>query len=226
MRFLKKSIKTRKFMMKNLCLALLALLSLAACDNDPVFHGLTQQEKEEYAQGIMGEYPGHYSIVYTDTQTSELNRENIDDVTFSISGLTEHTVIFNGFPISLLARVTKDPELSQALSTLPDRGLTGSYAFVKESEAGQVGWTIDIHPAALSLTYGGQKHNIVLHFRSLYTSIYLVKGQIQGGTAFEQDQQLSLGLTGIYEGDRLLQAFNNVWQEGSPEFLAVFRFGL
>ena len=213
-------------MMKNLCLALLALLSLAACDNDPVFHGLTQQEKEEYAQGIMGEYPGHYSIVYTDTQTSELNRENIDDVTFSISGLTEHTVIFNGFPLRLLARVVDDPELSQALSTLPDRGLTGNYEFKKESEDGKVGWYFDMNPVALSLTYGGQQHYIVLHFRNLYTSINLAKGQIQGGTAFEQDQQLSLGLTGIYEGDRLLQAFNNVWQDGSPEFLAVFRFGL
>ena len=72
----------------------------------------------------------------------------------------------------------------------------------------------------------GEQHDIVLHFRSLYTSIYLVKGQIQGGTAFEQGRQLSLGLTDIYDGDRLLQAFNDDWQEGSPELLAVFRFGL
>lgn len=213
-------------MMKNLFFALLTVLSLAACDNDPVFHGLTQQEKEEYAQGIMGEYPGRYSIVYTDAQTSQLNRENIDDVTFSISGLTEHTVIFNGFPISLLARVTKDPELSQALSTLPDRGLMGSYEFLQPFEHDVLGWNLDMNPIALSLTYGGQQHDIVLHFRSLYTSIYLVKGQIQGGTAFEQGRQLSLELTGIYDGDRLLQAFNDDWQEGSPEFLAVFRFGL
>ena len=50
--FFKKSIKTIKIMMKNLFLVLLALLSLTACDNSPEFHGLTQQEKEEYAQGI------------------------------------------------------------------------------------------------------------------------------------------------------------------------------
>lgn len=213
-------------MMKNLCLALLALLSLTACDNSPEFHGLTQQEKDEYAQSIMGEYPGHYSIVYTDKQTSQLNRENINDVTFSVSSLTAHTVIFNGFPLRLLARVVDDPELSQAFSTLPDMGLTGNYEFKKESEDGKVGWYFDMNPVALSLTYGGQQHNIVLYFHNLYTSINLAKGQIQGGTAFEQGLQLSLELTDIYEGDRLLQSFNDYWQEGSPELLAVFRFGL
>ena len=210
--------------MKKLLIFVLALAMLTACDNDPVFHGLKQQEKEEYAQGIMGEYPGRYSIVYTDRQTSQQNRENIDDVTFSVSSLTEHTVIFNGFPIRLLAHVVDDPELSQALSTQPDMGLTGSYAFVKETEDGQVGWTLEMHPVALSLTYGGQKHNIVLHFRNLY--ITLAKGQIQGSTAFEQDRQLSLGITDIYEGDRLLQSLNDVWQEERSVFLAVFRFGL
>ena len=212
--------------MKNLLFSVLAVAMLAACDRGPTFHGLTEQDKEDYAQGIMGEYPGRYSIIYTDRQTKQTNREDIDDVTFSVSNLTAHTVIFNGFPLRLLARVVDDPELSQALSALPDMGLTGSYAFVKETEAGQVGWTLEMHPVALSLTYGGQQHNIVLHFSSLYTSITLAKGQIQGGTAFGQDRQLSLELTDIYEGDRLLLSFNDVWQEECPVFLAVFRFGL
>lgn len=213
-------------MMKKLFFALLTVLSLAACNHDPVFHGLTQQEKEEYAQSIMGEYPGRYSIVYTDVQTSQVNRENINDVTFSVSSLTEHTVIFNNFPIRLLARVVEDAELSQALSTLPNMGLTGSYEFLQPFEHDMLGWNLDMNPIVLSLTYGGQQHDIVLHFRNLYTSIYLAKGQIQGGTAFEQGRQLSLELTDIYDGDRLLQAFNDDWQEGSPELLAVFRFGL
>ena len=212
--------------MKKLLTLMLASAMLAACDHDPVFHGLTQQEKEDYAQSIMGEYPGRYSIVYTDAQTSQLNRENIDDVTFSVSNLTTHTVIFNNFPIRLLARVVEDAELSQALSTLPNMGLTGSYEFLQPFEHDMLGWNLDMNPIALSLNYGGEQHDIVLHFRSLYTSIYLVKGQIQGGTAFEQGRQLSLGLTDIYDGDRLLQAFNDDWQEGSPELLAVFRFGL
>ena len=213
-------------MMKKLFFALLTVLSLAACNHDPVFHRLTQQEKEEYAQSIMGEYPGRYSIVYTDVQTSQLNRENIDDVTFSVSSLTEHTVIFNNFPIRLLARVVEDPELSQALSTLPNMGLTGSYEFLQDLEDGKVGWYFDMHPIALSLTYGGEQHDIVLHFRNLYSSITLAEGRIQGGTVFNQGLQLSLGLTDIYDGDRLLQSFNDVWQGESPEFLAVFRFGL
>ena len=47
-----------------------------------------------------------------------------------------------------------------------------------------------------------------------------------GLTQQEKDEYAQRGLTDIYEGDRLLQSFNDYWQEGSPELLAVFRFGL
>ncbi|MBQ7512187.1 MAG: DUF4840 domain-containing protein, partial [Prevotella sp.] len=184
---------------------------LMACDNEPVFHGLTQQEKESYAQSIKGEYPGRYTIVYTDRQTTgsdtKLLRETVDDVTFSVSDLTAHTIIFNNFPLSLLARVVDDPELGQALSTLPNMGLTGNYEFTRAVENGMVGWSFDINPVALSLTYGGQQHNIVLHFGAPSGFLTLAKGQIDGGTAFEQGRQLTLELNAIYEGDQLIQQF-------------------
>lgn len=203
---------------------------LMACDNEPVFHGLTQQEKESYAQSIKGEYPGRYTIVYTDRQTTgsdtKLLHETVDDVTFSVSDLTAHTIIFNNFPLSLLARVVDDPELSQALSTLPNMGLTGNYEFTRAVENGMVGWSFDINPVALSLTYGGQQHNIVLHFGAPSGFLTLAKGQIDGGTAFEQGRQLTLELNAIYEGDQLIQQFNDGWQEGNPKLMAVFRFGL
>lgn len=203
---------------------------LMACDNEPVFHGLTQQEKESYAQSIKGEYPGRYTIVYTDRQTTgsdtKLLRETVDDVTFSVSDLTAHTIIFNNFPLSLLARVVDNPELGQALSTLPNMGLTGNYEFTRAVENGMVGWSFDINPVALSLTYGGQQHNIVLHFGAPSGFLTLAKGQIDGGTAFEQGRQLTLELNAIYEGDQLIQQFNDSWQEGNPKLMAVFRFGL
>lgn len=203
---------------------------LMACDNEPVFHGLTQQEKESYAQSIKGEYPGRYTIVYTDRQTTgsdtKLLREIVDDVTFSVSDLTAHTIIFNNFPLSLLARVVDDPELGQALSTLSNMGLTGNYEFTRAVENGMVGWSFDINPVALSLTYGGQQHNIVLHFGAPSGFLTLAKGQIDGGTAFEQGRQLTLELNAIYEGDQLIQQFDDSWQEGNPKLMAVFRFGL
>ena len=203
---------------------------LMACDNEPVFHGLTQQEKESYAQSIKGEYPGRYTIAYTDRQTTgsdtKLLRETVDDVTFSVSDLTAHAIIFNNFPLSLLARVVDDPELGQALSTLPNMGLTGNYEFTHAIENGMVGWSFDINPVALALTYGGQQHNIVLHFDAPSGFLTLAKGQIDGGTAFEQGRQLTLELNAIYEGDQLVQQFDDGWQEGKPELMAIFRFGL
>ena len=203
---------------------------LMACDNEPVFYGLTQREKESYAQNIKGEYPGHYTIAYTDRQTSgsdtKLLRETVDDVTFSVSDLTAHAIIFNNFPLSLLARVVDDPELSLALSTLPNMGLTGNYEFTNAIENGMVGWSFDMNPVALSLTYSGQQHNIVLHFSAPSGFLTLAKGQIDGGTAFEQGRQLTLELNAIYEGDQLVQQFDDGWQEGNPKLMAVFRFGL
>ena len=211
--------------MKKLFFMMLTAVVLAACSSDPVFHGLTQQEKESYAQSIKGEYPGRYAIFYY-TDAQEMRRENVDDVTFSVSDLTAHTIIFNNFPLSLLARVVDDPELGQALSTLPNMGLTGSYEFKHESENGFVGWSFNMNPVALSLTYGGQQHNIVVHFHKSYDYFTLAKGQIESGTAFVQGMQLQLEVSAIYEGDRLVQQFADGWTEGNAELLAVFLFGL
>ena len=215
--------------MKKLLFALMAILAVIACDNDPVYHGLTQQEKESYAQNIKGEYPGRYIIVYTDRQTkggdTKMLRETVDNVTFSVSDLTAHTIIFNNFPLSLLARVVDDPELGQALSTLPNMGLTGNYEFTRAIENGMVGWSFAMNPVSLSLTYGGQQHNIVLHFSAPSGFLMLAKGQIEGGTAFEQGRQLTLELSAIYDGDRLVQQFADGWTDGL-ELMAVFHFGL
>lgn len=211
--------------MKKLFLMMLTAVVLAACSSDPVFHGLTQQEKENYAQSIKGEYPGRYTILYY-TDAQEMQRESVDNVTFSVSDLAAHTIIFNNFPLSLLARVVSDPELGQALSTLPNMGLTGSYEFKRESENGMVGWSFGMNPVALSLTYGGQQHNIVVHFHKSYDYFTLAKGQIESGTAFVQGMQLQLEVSAIYEGDRLVQQFADGWTDGNPELLAVFHFGL
>lgn len=213
--------------MKKLLMTLLATMMLAACDNDPVFHGLTQQEKEAYAQGIKGEYPGQYAILYTDVHDPDgdgkMYRETFSDVSLSVSDLTMHTIIFNDFPLSLIARVVEDPELSQALSTLPNIGLTGNYEFKRAVEDGKVGWYFDLNPVALSLTYGGEQHNIVLHFSTPSGPVMLAKGQVESGTVFVQGLQLTIDLSGIYEGDQQLQL--QQWLDG-PELIVIFRFGL
>ena len=210
--------------MKKLLILALALLALAACSSDPVYHGLTQQEQETYAQQIRGEYPGRYTILYTDAQ--QLQRVAVDSITFSVSDLARHTVIFSDFPLSLLAHVVDDPELSQALSSVANMGLTGSYAFRRATDHGKLDWSFELNPVALSLTYGGQQHDIIVQFDNGYTLLELSKGRLDGGTPFEQGQQLQLQLSAIYADGLLLQQFGDVWQEGSPEMIAVFHFGL
>ena len=215
--------------MKKLLLGILAAIMVAACDNDPVYHGLTQQENETYAQQIKGEYPGRYTIIYTDPQAkggdTKLLRETVDSVSFSVSDLTMHTVIFNDFPLRLLAHVVDDPELSQALSTVPNMGLTGSYEFKRATDHGKVDWSFEMSPVSLSLTYGGQQHNIVVHLANSNTLVELATGQIESGTAFVQGLLLQLEISAIYDGDRLVQQFDDVWTDG-PELMAVFHFGL
>lgn len=215
--------------MKKLLFALMTLLALTACSSDPEIHQLTQQEKVVYAQNIKGEYSGRYTIVYTDMQTTDggtkMLRETVDSVTFSVSDLTSHTVIFNNFPLRLLASMVEDSELSQALSNVPDMGLTGNYEFKRGAEDSKVVWIFSMTPVSLSLTYGGRQHNIVIQLRNTYTYTSLAKEQIVGGIAFEKDQQFQLEVSAVYEDDRLVQQFTDGWQNG-PEMLVVFHFGL
>lgn len=215
--------------MKKLLFFLIAALAVA-CSKDPVYHGLTEKEKETYAQSIAGDYPGRYEIVYTDAQgqpsadDDKLRRKTVSDITLSVSDLTHHSIIFNDFPLSLLARVVDDPELSQALGTLPDMGLTGSYEFIRSEEHGLVDWNFDVNPIALSLNYGGKKHNITVQFRNPYTFVELSKGQLDGGTAFEQGAVVQVEVSAIYDGDRLLHDFNG-WGSDDRMLLAQFYFG-
>ena len=215
--------------MRKLFFVVMAIMAMTGCDNAPVFHGLTQQEKETCAQSIMGEYPGRYTIVYTDKLTTgantDLMRETIDSVTFSVSDMTTHSVVFNNFPLRLLARVVDNTELGNALSTLPGMGLTGNYEFKRAADDGKVEWYFDFNPVALSLTYGGKQHDIVLHFRNTNNYITFDKEQTESGTVFGEGRQLAFELDAIYEGDTPLQLFNDGWQEG-PELMTVFHFGL
>lgn len=215
--------------MKKLMLLLICALAVA-CSNDPVFHGLTQKEKETYAQSIAGVYPGRYEILYTDAQgqpadDDKLRRKTVSDVTISVSDLTNHSIIFNDFPLSLLAQVVDNAELSQALSTMPDMGLTGSYEFQNSARQSHVDWNFDVNPIALSLNYGGKKHNITVQFRNPYTFVELSKGQLDGGTAFEQGAVVQVEVSDIYDGDRLLHDFNG-WGSDDRMLLAQFYFGL
>ena len=215
--------------MKKLIFILMATLAVA-CSSDPEYHGLTQKEKETFAQSIAGEYRGRYEIIYSDAQAQQttgeekLRRQTVNDITFSVSDLTRSTVVFNAFPISVLAHVVDDPELSQALSTLPDMGVTGNYEFNKGGEEGQVNWVSTLNPISLSLTYGGKQHDIVVQFWNPYTFVEFSKDQLKDGATFMQNAVLQLQVTAIYDGDRLLHDLSG-WGKDERTLIAQFYFG-
>lgn len=210
--------------MKRLLLILMTALTVA-CSSDPVYHGLTPKEKESYGQSIAGEYPGRYEIVYTGNDGEKLRLKTVNDITLSVSDLAMHSIIFNDFPLSLLAQVVDDEELGQALTNVPDMGLTASYEFIKADEQGHVNWNFDVNPVSLSLTYGGKKHNIVLQFSNAYTFVEFSKGQLDAGTAFEQGTIVQLQLITIYDGNKPLYDFGG-WGNDNRVLLAQFYFGL
>ena len=45
--------------------SILISLALVSCSSDPVFHGMTSQQKENYAKAVSGEYTGTYAIYYS-----------------------------------------------------------------------------------------------------------------------------------------------------------------
>ena len=51
--------------MKSILISLV-LLAFVSCSSDPVFHGMTNQQKENYAKAVSGEYTGIYAIYYSD----------------------------------------------------------------------------------------------------------------------------------------------------------------
>lgn len=53
-------------MMRKLFFGLLTALTLAACSSDPVYHGMSPQQKEDYSKAVAGEYTGTYIIIYND----------------------------------------------------------------------------------------------------------------------------------------------------------------
>ena len=58
-RLVSRTIFNEKDMMRKLFFGILTALILAACSSDPVYHGMTPQQKEDYSKAIAGIYEGN-----------------------------------------------------------------------------------------------------------------------------------------------------------------------
>ena len=99
--------------MKRLFFGLLTTLTFAACSSDPVYYGMTPQQKEDYSKAIAGEYTGTYVILYNDGGGDEKSVK-IKNSQMTITDQTMHSVCFHDYPVSQLSGVVADSG-SQAL---------------------------------------------------------------------------------------------------------------
>ena len=118
----------RKIVMRKLFFALLVALTFAACSSDPVFHGMTTKQKEDYAKAIAGEYKGTYVIIYNDggSDTKAVKKEGVQ---MTVTDLTMHSVCFHDYPVSLLSNVVEDRALAEALAGAPNVDFLVDYRF-------------------------------------------------------------------------------------------------
>lgn len=208
-------------MMRKIFFALLAALTFAACSSDPVFHGMTTKQKEDYAKAIAGEYKGTYVIIFNDGG-SDTKAGKVEGAQMTVTDLTMHAVCFHDYPVSQLSNVVADRALAEALASAPNVDFLADYRFYDMQDNGDVNWGFE--PAAIPLTlhYGGAAHHLVLKL-NFKTFILLSKANIDAGKPFANQSVFQFTVEGIYEGDTLLQTLDDIWQESEHEFLTYFQ---
>ena len=211
----------RKTVMRKLFFALLAALTFAACSSDPVFHGMTTKQKEDYAKAIAGEYKGTYVIIYNDggSDTMAVKKEGVQ---MTVTDLTMHSVCFHDYPVSLLSNVVADRALAEALAGAPNVDFLADYRFYDLQDNGDTHWGFE--PAAIPLTlhYGGTDHHLMLKLNS-QTYFLLTKADLDAGKPFANQSVFQFDVAGIYEGNTLLQDFDDSWQDNEFGYLTYFQ---
>lgn len=211
----------RKTVMRKLFFALLAALTFAACSSDPVFHGMTTKQKEDYAKAIAGEYKGTYVIIYNDGG-SDTKAVKVEGAQMTVTDLTMHSVCFHDYPVSLLSNVVEDRALAEALASAPNVDFLVDYSFYNLQDNGDVNWGFESAAIPLTLHYGGANHHLMLKLSSS-AFFLLTKASLDAGKPFANQGVFQFAADGIYEGDTLLQGFDGIWQDSVPEYLTYFQ---
>jgi len=199
----------------------LALLALASCSSAPVFHGMTNQQKADYAKAVSGEYTGTYAIYYSDG-SSDTKAVKIEGAQVTISDQTMQSVFFHALPVSLLSHVVRDPALAEALASLPDIDFTATYRFFDMQDNGDVNWGYNDFTIPLTLHIGDSDRHLLLKVSNASIYYLLTKENLDAGMPFANQGSFELRFDGIYEGSTLIEDFS-LWQDGNAAFLVFFQ---
>ena len=206
--------------MKSILISL-AVMALTSCSNSPVFHGMTNQQKENYAKAVAGEYTGTYTVVYSDGSSDDTKAIKTEGAQVTITDNTLQSVFFHDFPISRLSLVVKDPALAEALASHPNIDLTATYRFYDLQDNGDVNWSYNDFTVPLTLHIGDAvRHLLLKASTSIY--FYLTKKNLDAGTPFANQRSFELRFDGIYEGSTLVEDFS-LWKDEHILFFALFQ---
>ena len=208
--------------MRKLFFALLTVLTLAACSSDPVYHGITTEQKEAYGKAVAGEYKGSYVIFYYGGSSDD-KAVKIENSQMAITDQDMHSVIFYGFPVRMLSTVVTDPALAEALASAPNVDIQAHYRFYDIQDNGDVNWGFEPVAIPLTLHYGGATHHLTLKVNNGSYYYLLEKAKLDAGAPFSNQQIFSFAVASIYEGDTLVQDFDAVWEGNRPGFLTYFQ---
>ena len=207
--------------MRKLFLALSAILTLAACSSDLVYHDMTTQQKEAYAKSVAGDYEGTYIIIYNEEGGND-KAIKIEGAKVTVTDQTLQSVFFHDYPVSQLSHVIKNAELAEALAKQPNIDLTATYRFFDLQDNGDVNWGYDPIAIPLTLHYGDADHHVVLKASNSHTYFRLSKANLDAGMPFAYQGVFQLSFDGIYESDVLLEEFDGIWQNNTT-YLTYFQ---
>ena len=216
-----------------------ATMMMTACHhNDDIRPArLTQQQKEEIASEIRGEYGGSYVIIWTDStmhayvndegrQARPMGRTIVEKASMTVTNGELQSVIFHRFPISELSRVVEGNEpLRTALAGAPDTDLVASYDFGLYTDRRTVVWALRDMTASLTLSLEGHEMHIVLPIDFSGTRWLLGSMDEQGDPiSLSRVGSIAFTFTAIYVDGELVQQLDGSWEERS-ELMGVFRIG-
>ena len=199
----------------------LALLALTSCSSSPVFHGMTNQQKADYAKAVSGEYTGTYEIIYSDG-SNDTKAVKIEGAQVTISDQTMQSVFFHAFPVSRLSLVVKDPALAEALASHPNIDLTATYRFFDMQDNGDVNWGYNDFTIPLTLHVGDADRHLLLKVSNASTYYLLTRANMEAGMPFANQGSFELRFDGLYEGSTLIEDFS-LWRDGNAAFLVFFQ---
>ena len=213
-----------KTMKLTIACVMLAILTLTSCNNDnDIEMRLTHKQKETFGKNITGEYTGRLIVTYTNKDSKvttdeagnrqiEAYRKIVDNAQLDVSGYKMHHVLWQDFPVSLLAKVVDaDTTLSQALANVAPVTVTASYDFGYDTDHSHIAWAFTPNAMPLTLNYGGKDHHILIEFNNnsqYYTFTQEELGQPEAFSTIA-NQGINLQLQAIYDGSTLVQRFDS-----------------